>query len=126
MAFERFSADYVGLCYDSGHGNLEARGLDDLERHKDRLISLHLHDNDGSSDQHKLPFTGTVDWKRLSGIIAASSYPKCMSFETTMRNMGTEDEAEFLAAAFEAGTRLADMVERNRRPRSGGGGPFET
>ena len=31
----------------------------------DKLIALHLHDNDGISDQHLLPFDGTVNWKNI-------------------------------------------------------------
>ena len=47
-----------------------AAGLDWLDKLKGRLSSIHLHDNDGRSDQHRIPFTGTVDWPRLAGLIA--------------------------------------------------------
>jgi sugar phosphate isomerase/epimerase len=57
--FSRYPRDYVGLCWDSGHGNLEPGSLDWLDRAKDRLISIHLHDNDGATDQHKICFSGT-------------------------------------------------------------------
>ena len=60
------SPDYLGLCYDCGHGNLIADGLSQLEALRGRLISVHLHDNDGSADQHNLLFTGTVDWEKLA------------------------------------------------------------
>ena len=103
--------DAVGLCYDSGHGNIDGHGLGELESLRDRLISIHLHDNDGSADQHGLPFTGTIDWARLTRIIAQSSYAKCVSLETTMRNAGIEDERVFLRRAFEAGGELSRMIE---------------
>jgi len=112
--FARCGAEFVGLCYDSGHGNLTPDGLDRLEAVKDRLISVHLHDNDGKSDQHKLPFTGTIDWDRLAGIIAGSAYDKWVSLETSIRKTGIEDEAEFLAQAYQAATRLAEMVAARR------------
>ena len=110
-----YDPDYLGLCYDCGHGNLVPDGLDWLERLKDRLISVHLHDNDGSADQHNLPFwpSGTVDWDRLAKILATSAYTKWVSMESTMKRSGMTDEVAWLAQAFQAGTKLAAMIERN-------------
>jgi sugar phosphate isomerase/epimerase len=109
--FAEYGPQYLGLCYDSGHGNIGKAGLDHLEALKDRLISVHLHDNDGHSDQHRLPFSGTVDWGRLTRIIAESAYAKCLSLEVSMRHSGIGvGEKAFLAKAFEAGTTLTEMV----------------
>lgn len=109
-----YPADCVGVCYDSGHGNLTPDGLDRLARSKDRLISVHLHDNDGTADQHNLIFSGTVDWPRLAQIIAQSAYRKPISSESNMGRSGITDEAIFLARAFAAGTQFAAMVEAAR------------
>jgi sugar phosphate isomerase/epimerase len=107
---DAYEPGHIGLCYDAGHGNLFPEGLDRLDRIRDRLISVHLHDNDGSGDQHRLLFTGTVDWQRLAGIIARSSYKKCVSMEVSMRNEPYQDESAFLAAAFQTGMELAGMI----------------
>lgn len=113
--FDEYVPDYLGLCYDCGHGNLGGRqGLDHLECLKSRLIAVHLHDNDGSGDQHNLPFCGTVDWPRLCRIIAASAYTKCVSLEVLMGGPGAEYEQEFLAKALEAAQALSDMIEGQR------------
>jgi len=113
--FDLYDASYLGLCYDSGHGNVAGNGLGCLERVNDRLISVHLHDNDGSGDQHKLPFEGTVDWPRLARILAESSYRKPVSMESNTRSYpeGT-DEMAYLGTAFEAGTRLTAMIATHR------------
>ena len=108
-AMAEFEPEYVGLCYDSGHGNIGWMDLDSLETYKDRLLSVHLHDNDGKDDLHQLPFTGTIDWDRLTRIIAASSYDKPISMEV-VRSDG-DDEIEFLTEAFKLGQRLTAMVE---------------
>ncbi len=77
----------IGLCYDSGHANDPALyGMDHLYDLRYRLQALHLHDNDGTGDQHQPPFYGNVDWERLAGIIADSSYKNPVSFEMSMRN----------------------------------------
>jgi sugar phosphate isomerase/epimerase len=106
-----YSPEYLGLCYDCGHGNIgEAKGLDHLETLKDRLISVHLHDNDGTGDMHQIMFMGTVDWERLAKIMAKSAYKKCVSMEVTMGRSGIPDEVEFLAKAFETGTKFTEMI----------------
>ncbi len=115
--FSNYAPDYVGLCYDSGHGNIRADGLNRLEKLKGRLISIHLHDNDGTGDQHNIPFSGTVDWRRLAGLIAGSPYEKPVSLETTMGNSGFDDEKAFLAKAREAGRSLSTMIDEQRRSR---------
>lgn len=112
--FELYGPDYLGLCYDCGHGNLIDDGLDQLESLKDRLIAVHLHDNDGSGDQHNIPFTGSVDWARLARIMASSSYTKCVSMESNMHRTGISDEREFLSKAYAAGAKLAGMIEQAR------------
>ncbi len=112
--FASYPADYVGLCYDCGHGNISKDGLDETDALKDRLLSLHLHDNDGNGDQHKPLFTGTVDWPRLATVIATSGYRKWVSMETSTRNAGFDDEGAFLDHVFETGTRFAAMVEAAR------------
>lgn len=108
---ESYEPDFLGICYDSGHGNIGRDGLSNLRRNKNRLVAVHLHDNDGSRDSHSIPFTGTVDWKRLASIIASSSYRGCISLESNMRGMDV-DEDDFLRDAFGAGARLARMTRR--------------
>ncbi len=136
--FSEYDPDFLGLCYDSGHGNIfggdfaeidgypGARnpfyrnfdpggesGLDHLERCKDRLVSVHIHDNDGRSDRHDLPFSGTVDWPRLARILAASSYRGCVSLESNMRGLDI-DEGLFLDQAHRAASELTRMIETAR------------
>ena len=112
--FSKYGSDYLGLCYDSGHANIGGDRMDRLEPLQNRLISIHLHDNDGSGDQHKLPFDGTVDWPRLTRIIAQSSYAKCVNLEVAIHQTDIEEESTFLEKAYYCGTRLAKMIEQHR------------
>jgi sugar phosphate isomerase/epimerase len=105
-----YDGGFLGICYDSGHGNLGRDGLQKLAFWKARLISVHLHDNDGKEDTHRLPFTGTVDWKRLSVVIAGSSYEGCVSLESNMRGMEVTEE-RYLGDACRAATRVGRMIE---------------
>ncbi len=108
--FAKYGPDFLGLCYDSGHANMGPDRMHRLEPLKERLIALHLHDNDGTGDHHRLLFSDTIDWPRLANIIAQSAYDKPLSFEVSMKRSGIEDEGLFLAKAYETGERFREMV----------------
>jgi sugar phosphate isomerase/epimerase len=112
--FTRYDHDYLGLCYDSGHGNICDKQFDGLRSVKDRLISVHLHDNEGHSDQHRLLFSGTIDWQELAKIMAASSYKKCVSMELMTAYSEIESEEAFLAQAYKTGVEFTKMIDDYR------------
>ena len=99
-----YPPDFLGFCYDAGHGNMLANGPALLAMLRDRLIAMHLHDNDGTGDQHRLPFTGTVDWHALMREIATSAYAGPITLEVSLGN--APDEAAFLTQARACATRL--------------------
>jgi sugar phosphate isomerase/epimerase len=59
--FDNIKSDKLKFCYDSGHNNCFTPEIDCLGKYGDKLIALHLHDNDGTCDQHLLPFNGTME-----------------------------------------------------------------
>jgi len=61
---------YLGFCYDSGHNHCFTPDRDFLTEYGDRLLALHLHDNDGTSDQHTLNQYGTIDWQDIAKKLA--------------------------------------------------------
>ena len=113
LGLDNYGPDYIGICYDSGHGNfLKDSGLAWLEPRKERLIALHLHDNDGASDQHNIPFTGRVDWDRLMRIIAESPYDKAVNLECAIHKTGLATETDFLVKSLEAAKKIEAMIEK--------------
>ncbi len=111
----KYSPERVGICYDPGHGNIVGSGLDFLEDVKERLIVLHLNDNDGSWDQHKLMFSATVDWAQMAQLVATSAYDKPLGMEVIMKNMETNDTPTFLSQVMTSGAKFAQMVENARK-----------
>ncbi len=111
--FDDYSPNFIGLCYDSGHGNMlkNNQGLENLNLHKERLISVHLHDNNGLNDLHNPLFTGTVNWKKLAEIIAESAYKKPLSLEVTILNSKFKNNIDFLNDSFKSGNKLTEMVK---------------
>jgi len=76
-------SDRLGICLDTGHLN-EARGDqgDFIRRAGDRLLALHVDDNNGTADQHLMPFgLGTVDWAGFSAALRESSYAGLVNLE---------------------------------------------
>lgn len=110
QVYAHYPSAYIGFCYDSGHAILGHSRMDRLAPLMERLVVLHLHDNNGQEDQHRLLFDGVVDWVLAAALIAKSPYQKPLSYEVSMRNAGISDEATFLQRAYMTGTRFAEMV----------------
>jgi sugar phosphate isomerase/epimerase len=60
--FVEHDLDGVGICLDFGHAHLDGDVIDAVETVSEHLIATHVHDNRGRSDDHLLPFDGTIDW----------------------------------------------------------------
>jgi sugar phosphate isomerase/epimerase len=112
---ESYSPEFLGLCYDSGHGNIGNDGPGHLEKISDRLLAVHLHDNDGFDDQHRPLFTGTVDWERLASILAESTYEGYLTVEVH-RKIFTEAEPKstFLVGSHQAAEKFLEMIKQHR------------
>jgi len=99
---DTFSSPYVGFCYDSGHHNCCFKDLPLLNKYGDRLVALHLHDNDSTADQHKLPFDGNINWKSFTQAIRKIGYRGSLTLEVQTYN-GYEQQMDadaFLKKAF--------------------------
>jgi sugar phosphate isomerase/epimerase len=53
----------VGVCFDAGHAHLSDDGLAGaFSLLKSRIAEVHLHDNNGTRDEHLWPGKGGIDW----------------------------------------------------------------
>ena len=84
-----------GICFDTGHAQIESDAVQTVKEIGSRVICTHLHDNDGKKDQHLPPFKGIIAWEKFLGGLTAAGY------------RGTY--------TFECGGALADIVEAQRR-----------
>lgn len=111
---DEYESDTLGFCLDTGHAVInEPRGFDDFgeaERRCRRLAAVHLHDNNGEDDQHRIPFTGKVPWERVAALIARSPYRGCLTLELGSKHEDYPDDTAFLRAGYMAGTKLNDMI----------------
>lgn len=68
------SAAAFGFVLDTGHAHMAGnlRGL--ARRAGRRLQNLHLHDNDGQGDAHRVPGRGRIDWAAFMTELEAAGY----------------------------------------------------
>lgn len=52
----------AGICLDYGHAHLMGDLCEAIEAVSGHMVTVHLHDNDGRRDDHRIPFAGTIDW----------------------------------------------------------------
>lgn len=86
-------AAHVGVCLDTGHAHLGEGVTTAAATLAERIIAIHLDDNDGSSDQHILPSKGAIDWHAAAAALRQLNYqaPICVESgrweELTIREM---------------------------------------
>ncbi|MGE5359396.1 MAG: sugar phosphate isomerase/epimerase family protein [Bacteroidales bacterium] len=62
MIEEELELPHVGICLDFGHAFLMGDLVDALETVAGHMITTHVHDNRGKTDDHLVPFEGRIDW----------------------------------------------------------------
>ena len=62
MLEEDLEVPQVGICMDFGHAFIMGDLVDSIEAVSGHLITTHIHDNDGTRDDHLVPFDGAIEW----------------------------------------------------------------
>lgn len=89
-------SDKIIFLLDTGHAHMTC-GIDvAIEAAGRHLKYTHVHDNDGKSDTHVLPYRGTLPWDRLSSGFARIGYDGVFLLEVfekadDLRKLFTED-----------------------------------
>ena len=77
--------DYFAFCLDIGHAEIEYTGssaVDFINKMGDKLVCLHIHDNDKGSDIHQLPYTYSVNFEEIWKALRTKNYQGDITFET--------------------------------------------
>ena len=115
-------ADYIDTlndehfvaCLDVGHAHLTGDTPENMARILgNRLETLHIHDNNGLSDEHKIPYHGNINWNNFVKVLPEIGYKGSFSFEadsffTMYGGMLPEECAGFLC-------KLGNEMVNNRR-----------
>ena len=111
--FENFSSPYLKFCYDSGHNNCFDKEFNYLEKYGDKLICLHLHDNDGTADQHTLARFGTIDWETLAKRLAKLDLTNVsLDYEMLMKVNGDLDAKQCIQETKKMADKLESAIKK--------------
>lgn len=71
---ERIKNKNAGVCFDIGHCHAFFDDYFNFEKFKDKIFAVHLHDNDKSSDLHRLPFDSEIDYEKFVRQLVGANY----------------------------------------------------
>lgn len=78
---EKADPQHCGICFDTGHVQLQNDAVRFARFLAPRVICAHLHDNDGKKDLHLPPFKGTIDWENVLMELVKGGYKGTYTFE---------------------------------------------
>lgn len=85
----------VVMCLDTGHFNMfkEDNIYEFLLKGKYKIRCLHIHDNNGLTDSHSIPYMGTFDWKMFLKGLKEINFDGVLSLETKIPTIGLSNGA---------------------------------
>jgi len=79
---DRVDSEALGICFDTSHANVMKLDLpEEIRACGDRLYATHISDNDGTADQHRMPFCGNIDWIGVIGALKEVGYAGLFNLE---------------------------------------------
>ena len=111
--FEYIKNDNVGICFDSGHYHCHFKDKFSWNLFRDKIFILHLHDNNGEWDEHKLPFDGNLDWNDVANKLKDANYKGVISLESCYRKdyANNMDVYEFYKRSFESAKKIDQLLK---------------
>jgi sugar phosphate isomerase/epimerase len=96
----------LGICMDVGHARLMGDVVEAIETCSGHLITTHLHDNRGRSDDHLVPGKGVIDWDAAMLAFQKIGYDGAWMFEL----MATPERKAMLEQAVKARERFEALL----------------
>jgi len=82
----------LGICFDTSHANLAENVCDVVKKFKDWIINLHVSDNLGSSDDHNIPGTGSINWQIFVNTLKSINYKGVFMLELLEQGKGWDSQ----------------------------------
>ncbi len=96
----------LGICLDTGHAFLQGDVPDAIDLVSGELVTTHVHDNRGASDDHLVPFEGRIDWPTTVMTLQKVGYEGVYLLELA----NTSTPADVLRKTVDARRRLAEII----------------
>ncbi|MDP8219514.1 MAG: sugar phosphate isomerase/epimerase family protein [Candidatus Theseobacter exili] len=78
---EEIGEPKIKVCLDIGHANLRNEVISGLKVLKNRVVQLHIHDNDGITDQHLPPGEGKINWDLFRTMLKETEFNGHLVYE---------------------------------------------
>lgn len=108
--FKNINHKMLKFNWDVGHNNCYDREYDYIENYGDKLISLHLSDNNGERDEHTLTcFSGTINWDKKAKQLAEFKNIS-LDYEIFCKKAYGKTEDEYLELAIREARELETKI----------------
>jgi sugar phosphate isomerase/epimerase len=81
LAIIRELGGRVSICLDLGHAHINGNLEGSLQALGRCMAAMHVHDNDGSKDLHKPPYTGAIKWSLVENWLTRMKFGGVIVFE---------------------------------------------
>jgi sugar phosphate isomerase/epimerase len=84
--FQRFYEeldDNIGMVLDVAHANLNGQIQDFMKQFHERIVHMHVSDNDGTNDLHLGLGYGNINWENLAKTVKEAEYGNLIVLEST-------------------------------------------
>lgn len=134
--FNTIQSDYLKFCWDVGHNHAFTPNIDYGTIYKEKLITVHLHDNLGAyvtdehykkigykniypptfdrvynPDMHTINKYGNMDWSKIAERLAAIDRPLNLDYEVNMAYRKKETPQQVLKIVYKQAKDLEKMIE---------------
>lgn len=129
--FKTIKSKYLKFCYDVGHNHAFDPEVDYLTKYKNKLITLHLHDNLGkdvpiekykkigydrlSPDMHTLNKYGNINWNDIALKLSKIKQPLNLDYEVLMCYRKNETATEVLQEVYKQACKLEKLIEKCKK-----------
>lgn len=107
--FSKIKHPLLKICYDSGHNNFFTPGFKLCETYGKYVTALHIHENDGSADQHQTLTIGSPVFNRLKDELRYISNDVALASEARVPG---EDWQLYLQKDLNSLKKLNELLER--------------
>lgn len=107
--------NHFKVCLDIGHAEIDfvdSSAIEFINKLGDKLVCLHIHDNNKVQDIHQLPYTYSVNFSEITKALKANHYKGDVTFEATtfMNNIPTLLFLDALKLLHSVGEYMAEQI----------------
>lgn len=107
--------NHFKVCLDIGHAEIDfvdSSAIEFINKLGDKLVCLHIHDNNKVQDIHQLPYTYSVNFSEITKALKANHYKGDVTFEATtfMNNIPTLLFLDALKLLHSVGDYMAEQI----------------